>query len=104
MQFLSNLASQVEKMQNKILSTYKVDKNPSIESVEVRWKCFSAKYPDGYRKSGVPPGAPGGHDPTELLTAFLFEKKVLDTNKADKEAVSLRRRVIPHRLPVSMNR
>ena len=55
-------------MGNKLLTQYKVEKNPSVRSNELRWTLYPATHSDR------------GNEP---LTVFLFEKKVLD--RAPKE-------------------
>ncbi|CAD7958230.1 unnamed protein product [Amoebophrya sp. A120] len=59
-------------MGNKVLnSSYKLEKTPSCEGLDVRWTCCPATHTDR---------------PTEPLTVFLFEKKLLDKNR-QKDAV-----------------
>ena len=58
---------------NKILQTYNVDKNSTVDHVEVRWRLFPATHPD---RKDMP------------LTVFLFEKKNVDRYpKTNKDAI-----------------
>jgi SCY1-like protein 2 len=61
-------------MGNKILTQYKVEKEPIVQSIDLKWKLFPATH---LERSG------------EFLTVFLFEKKHLDAGygKADRDAI-----------------
>ncbi|CAD7965392.1 unnamed protein product [Amoebophrya sp. A25] len=58
-------------MGNKVLTAYKVEKQPCCQGLDLRWTCYPAAHNDR---------------PTDPLTVFLFEKKVLDRNRS-KDAI-----------------
>ena len=60
-------------MGNKLLTSYKVEKEASVRSTDTRWSLFPAVHSDR---------------PAEPLTVFLIEKKLLEKGgKEWKEAV-----------------
>ena len=62
-------------MGGRVLPNYKLDKQPTLESIELRWSCYGA----------TSTAAGQGQMP---LTAFVFEKKLADKcSKQNKEAV-----------------
>ena len=67
---LDMLAS-VAKMGGRVLPNYKLDKSPSLESIELRWSVYGAT-----------------NAPNQPLSAFVFEKKIIDKYaKQNREAV-----------------
>ena len=72
---LDTIMGGLAKMGGRVLPNYKLDKQATLESIELRWSCYGAS----------PSNTGAGQMP---LTAFVFEKKLADKcSKQNKEAV-----------------